>query len=896
MIGTTLSHFRITDRLGQGGMGEVYRGEDTRLGRSVAVKVLPAAFVADPERLARFEREARLLASLSHPHIAGIHDVGQDGDTHFLVMELAPGETLARRLERGPLPLDEALDVAVQIADAVAAAHDQGIVHRDLKPGNVMVTADGAAKVLDFGLAKAVAPEAISGSAPDLSQSPTLAHAGTLAGVLLGTAAYMSPEQAKGRTVDRRSDVWAFGCVLFEMLSGRAAFAGETVAETLAAVLRAEPEWSALPAGTPAGVVAVLRRCLEKDPRRRLHDVSDARLLLEEARGEGPPAAVGPEAPSRRRWREALAWTLATLAVATAGVLVWKAAHPARAVAPLTRLSMTLPATQVLAFTDVPILSLSPNGRALAFSAIDTAAGRAMVHVRAFDQAEARPVAGTEDGTSPFFSPDGEWLAFFAEGRLKKVPIAGGPTIALADAPTARGGAWLPDGSIVYSPEYTSGLWRVSAAGGVAEPLVSLDVEKEERTLRWPGLVAGGQAVLYTVGDLESPNDYDRARIEAYAMASGERKVLVDGANMARFAPPDRLVYCLRGVLYSVSFDPDRLEIRGEATPMIEGVSGDPSSGAYHFALAGDGTLAFVPGAAGRRESFLTLIDGQGEASRLPLSPRGFLQPRFSPDGTRLAFTVGSGTAGADGDVWVYDLHSQGLSRLTFGGRSNYPAWLPDGRELSYADLRDEVVLTKPADGSGAPRQETVPDALPTLPESWSPDGRTLAFLRLGPSTDIYLVTRGEEARLFQEDACCASFSPDGRFLAYASPSSARTSVFVRPVSGEGKWQVSPETGGYPRWARDGRAIFYIDIGAPERPLVAVNVTPGETFHAGPPRVLFKGLAFSRYLTATAPFVNWDAAPDGRSFAFVELDENDTSGTRIDVALHWSLHLDDEGP
>ena len=294
MIGTTLSHFRITDRLGQGGMGEVYRGEDTRLGRSVAVKVLPQTFVADPERLARFEREARLLASLSHPHIAGIHDVGEDGGTHFLVMELVPGETLAARLERGPLPLDEALDVSVQVADAVAAAHDQGIVHRDLKPGNVMVTADSAVKVLDFGLAKAVAPEAVSNSAPDLSQSPTLAHAGTLAGVLLGTAAYMSPEQAKGRTVDRRSDVWAFGCVLFEMLSGRAAFAGETVAETLAAVLRAEPEWSALPPGTPAGVVAVLRRCLEKDPRRRLHDVSDARLLLEEARGEGPPGTAAP--------------------------------------------------------------------------------------------------------------------------------------------------------------------------------------------------------------------------------------------------------------------------------------------------------------------------------------------------------------------------------------------------------------------------------------------------------------------------------------------------------------------------------------------------------------------------------------------------------------------------
>jgi hypothetical protein len=894
MIGTTLSHFRITDRLGEGGMGEVYRGEDTRLGRSVAVKVLPGTFVADPERLARFEREARLLASLSHPNIAAIHDVGQDGGTHFLVMELAPGETLAARLARGPMPLDEALAVAAQVSDAVAAAHEQGIVHRDLKPGNVMVTADGAVKVLDFGLAKAVAPETLSGSGPDLSQSPTLAHPGTLAGVLLGTAAYMSPEQAKGRTVDRRTDVWAFGCVLFEMLSGRPAFAGEAVAETLAAVLRAEPEWSLLPAGTPGGVVSVLRRCLEKDPRRRLHDVSDARLLLEEARTEGPAGApTSAAAPLRRPWREALAWTLAALAVAMAGVFAWRSALPSGAGEPLTRLSMTLPAPQVLAFTDVPILALSPDGRTLAFSAIDTASGQTMVYVRPFDQVEARPVAGTEDGTSPFFSPDGASLAFFAEGRLKKVPVAGGPTVALADAPSPRGGVWAPDGSIVYSPEYTSGLWRIPAAGGVGEPLVALEGEKGERTFRWPGLVAGGRAILYTVGDLDSPNNYDHARIEAYALESGERRVLVDGANMARFAPPDRLVYCLAGILYSVSFDPARLEIRGEPTPVVEGVAGDPSSGAYYFALAGDGTLAFVPGAAGQRESFLTLLDRQGKASRLPLSPRGFLQPRFSPDGKRLAFTVGSGTVGADGDVWVYALDSQSLSRLTFGGRSNYPAWSPDGRELSYSDLRDEVVLTKPADGSGAARQETPPSSLPTLPEAWSSDGRTLAFMRLGPSTDVYLVTEGEEARLFEKDAACVSFSPDGRFIAYASPAAGRSSVFVRPVSGEGKWQVSPDAGGYPWWSRDGRTLYYIDIGAPERPLVAVDVTPGETFHAGPPRVLFGGLALSKYLTSTAPFTNWDAAPDGQSFVFVELDQNDTTGTRIDVALQWARHLDD---
>jgi Tol biopolymer transport system component len=892
MIGTTLSHFRLTEKLGAGGMGEVYRGEDTRLGRSVAVKVLPEAFVAEPERLARFEREARLLASLSHPNIAGLHDVGEDHGTHFLVMELAPGETLAARLARGRLPLEEALAVAGQVAEAVAAAHDHGIVHRDLKPGNVMVTADGAVKVLDFGLARAIAPEPLSGSGPDLSQSPTLAHTGTLAGALLGTAAYMSPEQARGRTVDRRTDVWAFGCVLFEMLAGRSPFGGETVAETLAAVLRGEPDWSALPAGTPPGVVSVLRRCLEKDPRRRLHDVSDARLLLEEAGEQGPEA--GPTALLARgpRWREALAWGLAAVGLASALVLVWRVSRPAP-VPTLTRFSVDLSGSRALAFTDVPILALSQDGGTVAFSAVDAGTGQTMIYVRPFDQAEARPVAGTEGGTNPFFAPDGTAIAFFAEGRLKRVPVAGGPTVAITDTASSRGGVWAPDGSIIYSPEYTSGLWRVSAAGGAPEEVVALDAGKNDRTYRWPDLVDGGRAVLYTAGSLDSPNNYDNARIEAYSFASGKRQVLVEGANMARFAPPDRLVYCLRGILYSIAFDPARLAVSGEPAPVVEGVAGDPSSGVYYFALGGDGTLAFVPGAAGQREAFLTLLDRQGKASRLPLSPRGFLQPRFSPDGKRLAFTVGSGTAGSDGDVWVYTLASQSLSRLTFGG-ATYPAWKPDGRELSYADLRDEVVMTKPADGSGAARRETPPDRLPTLPDAWSQDGRTLAFIRLGPSTDVYLMTEGEEARLFEKNAAGPTFSPDGRFVAYFSPSNGGlAAVFVRPVTGEGKWQVSPGAGSQPRWSRDGRTLYYLDTRSPGSPLVAVDVTVGETFRMGPARVLFGGLDLSKYLTSTAPLVNWDAAPDGRSFVFVEPDPNDVSGTRIDVALHWTRHLDD---
>jgi dipeptidyl aminopeptidase/acylaminoacyl peptidase len=361
---------------------------------------------------------------------------------------------------------------------------------------------------------------------------------------------------------------------------------------------------------------------------------------------------------------------------------------------------------------------------------------------------------------------------------------------------------------------------------------------------------------------------------------------------MARFVPPDGLVYSLRGILYRVSFDPDRLEVRGEPTPVVEGVAGDPSSGAFYFALADDGTLAFVPGAAGAREAYLTLLDHQGNASRLPLSPRGFLQPRFSPDGKRIAFTVGSGTVGGDGDVWLYALDSQALSRLTFGGGANYPLWRPDGREVSFFNQAEQAVYTKPADGSGAERRVTPPSREPTLPGSWSPDGRTLAYARLGPSTDVYLVTEGEEARLFEKDASGPAFSPDGSFVAYASPASGLSAVFVRRVSGEGKWQVSPGTGSYPRWSRAGRTLFYLDIGAPGRPLMEVDVTSGETFRAGPPRLVFGGLTLSRYLTSTAPLLNWDAAPAGDRFVFVEFDQDETSGARIDVALHWARHLE----
>jgi Tol biopolymer transport system component len=893
LIGQTLAHYRVTAAIGAGGMGEVYRATDTRLGREVAIKVLPAELAQDAERLARFEREAKLLASLNHTNIAHVYGFEaatlEDGSTaHFLAMELVEGQDLAERLMRGAIPLDEAVEIARQIAEALEEAHEHGIVHRDLKPANVKVTPDGKVKVLDFGLAKAYAGESAAGSRADLSQSPTLARTGTEAGIILGTAAYMSPEQARGRAVDKRADIWAFGVVLFEMLSARRPFGGETASEILAAVMKDEPAWPALPPDLPAAARGVLRRCLVKEPARRLRDAADVGILLSEA-GD-VPAAVRPAQTAAPRWREALAWLLVLAGVGATALTAWKLAR-SRADEPLIQFTVPLDAEHTIAFVDQPALALSPDGRKLAFT-VAGASERTRIELRAFDEAQARPVPGTEGGSAPFFSPDGESLGFFADGRLLTVSLAGGPAIPVAQAPSSRGAVWERGGSILFSPEYTAGLWRVPAAGGTPQPVALPDGQKGERTYRWPDVLPDGSAVIYTLGSLDSPNDYDAARIVAYSFATKQRHVLVDGAGMARFLPPNRLVYCHGGVLFAVGFDARRLEVVGTPTAVYETVAGDSSSGASFFAVARDGTLAAVRGSGGLTNRLLTLVDRNGKATSLPLSPRAFRHPRFSPDGTRLAFTVGATVSasgwGTDADVWVYSLASGSLSRLTFGSKA-YPVWSPDGKRVAYVDSRRQAVLAKAADGTGTEETLVPPGPDVRLPSAWSPDGRTVALTLLGPSNEIQLLTPGGEPRVFEKDASLPSFSPDGRFVAYASPAVTHSYVFVRPVSGPGKWQVSQEAGSYPRWSGDGRELFYLGIDSRQRPLMVAPVTHGETFSAGPARVVLPDV--SRYVTQTAPQLDWDVAPAGDRFVFIEVERAKSEGTGIDVALHWGQHL-----
>jgi Tol biopolymer transport system component len=885
--GVRLGPYEITGKLGEGGMGEVYRATDSRLKREVAIKVLPNAFTEDPERLARFEREAQVLAQLHHPHIASIFGLEESEGVRALVMELVEGPTLADKIAAGPLPVDEAIAVARQIAEALEDAHEKGIVHRDLKPANVKVRPDGAVKVLDFGLAKALDPTA-SASAPALAHSPTITSLATQAGLILGTAAYMAPEQARGGAVDRRADIWAFGVVLYEMLTGDSLFAGDTVSDTLAGVLKTEIDLGRLPGDTPAAVRRLLRHCLERNLDDRLHDIADVRILLGEAQ-EGPLPTEAVAAPALRRWTGWLGWAVACAALALVAPFAWRGRAP-RVAPAVTRLEVQLPEGARLVLRDIPVLALSPDGRELAFTAADPQSGQPVIYVRRMDDTEAHPIGGTERGSSPILSPSGDAVAFFSDRELKKIQLGGGAPFTLAEATSSRGGSWSPDGAtIYYSPEYASGIWRVPAAGGTAEPVVEPDANAGERTFRWPQALPGGRALLFTVGSSDSPNNYDKARLEAFTLDTKKRRVLVRGANMGRFAPPDHLVYARAGVLYAVHFDPERLEVSGAPTPVLQGVGGDPSSGVGYFDLAADGTLAYLRGDLSDRDVFLTLVDRQGKAERIPIAPRGFGYPRFSPDGTRLAVSVGVNPVGTDGDLWVFTPSSGSMERLTFSGNAIYPSWTPDGSRIVYAEMQKAGLYLKPADGTGSPELVTRADE-PSLPESWSPDGRTLAYVRIAKSTDVYLQTVGGEPRLFERDASGPVFSPDGRWIAYSSPSSGESKVFVRSVTGDGKWQISTGGGGYARWPAPGDEIYYIAIDSPDRSVMSVPVGQGPAFRAGPPRQVIASTG-GYFVTSTAPSVNWDVAPGGRRFVFTEQQHGVRSDSVIAVALNWTTHV-----
>jgi len=883
MVGKTLGHYQVVEKIGAGGMGEVYRARDTHLNRDVALKTLPAAFAQNPERLARFEREAHLLASLNHPNIAAIHGFEQDSQEClcYLVLEYVPGEIL-----RGPLPVDEALPVARQIIEALEEAHGKGVVHRDLKPANIKITPEGKVKVLDFGLAKALSVEPASSAG---ANSPTLTVAATGAGVLLGTAAYMSPEQARGKPADKRADVWAFGCVLYELLAGRQAFHGQSLSDTLSAVLRAEPDWSALPPETPEPLGRLLRRCLQKDAGARLHDIADARLEVQDALSSPPPAlAPAPPSPLRSLARF-LPWALAAVGIAVA---VWSLSRPRPPASPsVTRLAVPLPPGERFIAGAVPALALSPDGTRLVY-ALERKQGP-QLYLRRLDRFDAVPIPGTEGASGPFFSPDGEWVGFTAGGKLKKVLLSGGAPVNICDVQDIRGAAWAPDDTIIFTRAFTGaiGLSRVSAAGGVPQPLTTPDPKQREFGHRWPEVLPGGKAVLFTIW---LGGSFDNSRIGVVSLQTGERRILLEGGYSPRYAPAGRpgqgyLVFARAGGLLAAPMDLVRLQTTGQPVPILEPTLMNTRTGAANYSLSSTGVLVYLPGSGQAAELTLAWVDRKGEARPLTQTRRVFDAMRLSPDGRRVATAV---VDGGGRNIWVYDLARDTLARLTFDSASAdaAPVWTPDGRLVTFSSARSGAgnLFWKPADGSGSEQRLTTSPHT-QFPTSWSPDGKWLAFEQFDPVTqsDIWVLPRPDGASAEQKPRQFLKtsfserggrFSPNGRWLAYYSNESGQNQVYVQPFPGPGgKSQVSTDGGLEPMWATDGRELFYRNADR----IMAVDVTTAPSFSAGKPRLLFE-----RQYEFGPAFTNWDVAPDGRQFLMLKGSDAGAPG-QVNVVLNW---------
>jgi Tol biopolymer transport system component len=800
-------------------------------------------------------------------------------------MELIEGETLADRIARHPagLPIGEALEIAGQIAAGLEAAHEKGIIHRDLKPANVRITPGEVAKVLDFGLAKSSPPPMSSDA---LLNSPTFTSAGTEVGVVLGTAAYMAPEQARGHAVDKRADVWAFGVVLFEMLTGTRLFIGGNASDLIAAVLTQDPDFTRLAPDTPPSVRRVLRRCLERDPRRRLRDIGDARLELEASYAEPTTVSVA-AAPPGRRTRWLLTGLTSALILSLAGAAALWSARPAAPVpAPIHYDVRPLPGTS-LVLSSRPALAVSRDGSRIAFVAARD--GESHLFLRSRSDLEIREVPGTLNASDPAFSPDGQWIAFATTSHLTKVSLDGRTRVELAQVTDPRGLAWVDDERLVLSPNVGSGLQLVPASGGAPTALTTVDRERGERTHRWPATVPGGKAVLFTVGTENSPDDYNEARISAVVLATGERRHVLDAASTVRWTEDGRLLFMRRGVLYAVGFDPERLEVRGEPAAVLPGVEGDATTGAGHFSLSTDATLAYVHGFAASGQRRLAWADDTGQLTPLDIPPSEFNDPAISPDGQRLAVVVGTlGRA----DIWIYDAVRKVFSRLTFEGLAATPAWSPDGRSIYYVAIEPATlqsqILRKAVDGSGS----AVPLATLTgrvYLGHMDPKERFAIVMQIpkgeSANSDILRVPmeeRGEPQKLLATGALeyAPTVSPDGRWLAYVSTSSGVQEVWVRALHGTGQWQISTAGGIGPRWSPDGQRLYFrrdtVQMVAP--------VEPGESFRTGAPQQLFTGVFNWR----TEAGMNYaiDAAT-GRFLLILPPSDGTSETTAIRVIANW---------
>jgi hypothetical protein len=948
MVGARFGPYRVESLLGAGGMGAVYRATDTVLGRQVAIKVLPTDVAADPEWVARFRREAQALAALNHPNVGAIYGFemldGHTGSAFGLVLELVEGPTLAETLQAGPLPVEEALAVAQQIAEALDAAHQQGIVHRDLKPGNIAVREDGTVKVLDFGLAKVAGPSenaherAAGAGRRDPSLSPTIAPPDvTAAGIILGTASYMSPEQAKGNPVTRTTDIWAFGCVLYQMLTGRVPFKGEGVTDTLALIVLGEPDFGLLPSTTPPGIRMLLRHCLDKDQRRRWQDAASLRIAIEDARS-APAGATTPAVIARAvNWRWVIAAVLAIAAAAALSALgAWSLARQERPRAVARVLVGVSPAREIARTLEFPnarpfrsAIALSPDGQSLAFigtppdggskdspnskdapqppAAGGPAASRRarQLYVRRMDRLNATPIEGTDRAESPFFSPDGQWVGFWQAGlnivgrqtfgELKKVPLAGGPIVAICRTALPAGISWGPNGQIIFANHGGGGLWHVADAGGTPEALTTPDLAKGELNHRLPHVLPDGSAVLFTIQ--RSPGGWDDTQVVVRSLVTDQQKLLVEGAADARYVTSGHVVYARMGTLLAQPFDVTRLELTGKPVGVVEDVMQDVNSrftignsGTAQFSVASSGTLAYLPGGVAPDGEYVPVwLDRNGAETEVGIPTRGAAsRPRISPDGRRIAFPSLEG-------IGIFDIARQSFPLLTSSAWGSpairsaselrFVAWHPDGERVTFTGVDGDLYWMR-ADGSGDAERLTPSDAnarsSPRLqvPTSWSPDGRTLVFTqRLGAAAsgnhDIWALTLGDSAPAARpflvstSDESSAELSPDGRYLAYVSNQSGQSEVYVQPFPGSGRRElVSTGGGGQPVWARNGRELFYRAGAGSMMRMMVVDVTLGDAFTAGKPRVLWEATG-ARYPGGTGGRT-YDVAPDGQRFLMIQ--------------------------
>ena len=870
--GARLGKVEILSLIGAGGMGEVYRARDPRLKRDIAVKVLPAVWASDADRLARFQREAELLATLNHPNVAAIYGFEEADETQALLLELVEGPTLADRLRRGPIPITEASSIARQIADALDAAHERGIVHRDLKPANIKVRDDGMVKVLDFGLAKALEPEPSAGAA---TQLPTVTDPGmTRAGVILGTAAYMSPEQARGQAVDKRTDIWAFGCVLYEMLMGRAPFVRPTVTDTLAAVVEQHPNWTALPPATPEFVVRLLRRCLEKDVRRRWHDIADARLYLEDL--DNPPP-VEPHGLARRRIPQVVA-ALGVLAVVAASAAVWNSrrGEDAPASDPVRFTVDLQPGEELPLDAGLPVpMAISRDGRSIVYVTRRPSGNR--IYLRQTERVDANMIAGTDGGSGPFISPDGQWLGFASGGFIRKVSMQGGTPQTVARVATFFGGCWSDDGSIVFH-EWQSGLFRVSADGGTPERLTSQDEQAEGPGHQTPFCLPGGRAVLFSV----SPRGRPRA-VEAVEIRTGRRTHLLEGSS-PQYVSSGHLVFVRDGKLHAAPFDVARLDVTGPAVALADDIAVTVVQDRGALAISLNGTLAYAPAVS--NSSRLVAVDAAGGSRPVVEGQSRFDHPRFSPDGTRLVVSVALDTGN---ELWVYDLARNARARLSVGGQVSRPIWSHDGLSITFQ--REGSLYSMPADDSRTPGVLLARDqsANALFPLAWSRVGPTLVYSRPAPGTnrDVFTLSADGVPTPFlvtPRDERSAMLSPDGRWMVYAALEAGREEeVYVERNPGPGERVVVSVGGGRePVWSPFGDEIFYRSTDGQR--MMAVTVRADPAVNIGRPRTLFQG-AFRTGLF----WANYDVHPKTREF--VMLAAEGPLQPRLTVALNWTRVL-----